>query len=61
MLHGRRGLDVPGLRCVNPGVDNRGAAQPVRSSVPTTLAVRGTAESVAFDVHLHVAESTHGT
>lgn len=61
VLDGRSGLDVPGLRCMNPGIDNRGAAQPPRSTVPTTFAMRGTAESLAFDVHLHVAESTHGT
>ncbi|WP_158022627.1 hypothetical protein [Mycolicibacterium gilvum] len=26
VLHGCRGLDVPGLCCMNPGIDNRGAA-----------------------------------
>ncbi|WP_131722674.1 hypothetical protein [Mycolicibacterium chlorophenolicum] len=56
-----RGLDVTRLRCVHARIDYRRCAQNMASTVPATLAVRGTAKGWAIDVHLHVSESNQGS
>jgi hypothetical protein len=43
---------------MDAGVDDRGGPQDVGSTVPTTLAVRGTAKGWAIDVHLHESQIT---
>lgn len=44
-LHRSGGLDVARLRCVHARVDNRRSPQNMASTVPTTLAMRGTAKA----------------